>query len=102
MEDVIKCDAVLYWGSSVALEGIRLGKPAIHFNQDDILSYDPLFDLKNFKWVVNPHDNILDVVDQINNIPDNRFEELRDLARRYALAYHNPVSKESLSPFLAF
>jgi hypothetical protein len=102
MEDVIKCDAVLYWGSSVALEGIRLGKPAIHFNQDDILSYDPLFDLTDFKWVINAQNDIMNVFDQIRSMPDNMFEEQQDRARRYVIAYHNPVSNESMSPFLAF
>jgi hypothetical protein len=102
MEDVIKCDAVLYWGSSVALEGIRLGKPAIHFNQDDILSYDPLFDLADFKWVINAQNDIMNVFDQIRSMPDNMFEEQQDRARRYVIAYHNPVSNESMSPFLAF
>jgi hypothetical protein len=102
MEDILECDAVLYWGSSVALEGIRLGKPAIHFNQDDILSYDPLFDLADFKWVISSQDDIMDLFDKIRIMPDNKFEELQARARHYVIEYHNPVSKESLSPFLAF
>jgi hypothetical protein len=100
MEDIMASDSVLYWGSSVALEGIRMGKPVIHFNQDDFLSYDPLFDLKEFKWVINSKDNILDVLGQIDNIPDHAFEELRDRAHRYVVSYHNPVSREAMSPFL--
>jgi len=102
MEDVLSCDAVIYWGSSVALEAIRLGKPVIHFNQGDFLSYDPLFDLKDFKWIVNPRDDILNVLEHINNLSDNEFEELRDKAQSYVIAYHNPVSKEALLPFLSF
>jgi hypothetical protein len=102
MEDILECDAVLYWGSSVALEGIRLGKPAIHFSQDDFLSYDPLFDLVDFKWVVNSQKDIMDVLNQIGNIPDKEFEELRDRAHCYVIAYHHPVSDSSMSPFLAF
>jgi hypothetical protein len=102
MEDILECDAVLYWGSSVALEGIRLGKPVIHFNQNDILSYDPLFGLADFKWVISSQDDIVDLFDQICIIPDNKFKELQDRARRYVIEYHNPVSKEALSPFLAF
>lgn len=102
MEDITECDFVLYWGSSVALESIRLGKPVIHFNPDDFLSYDPLFDLKDFKWVVNSQNDILEVMNQINDIPDNKFKELSDRARRYVIAYHNLVSKDTLSPFLAY
>jgi len=102
MEDIMACDSVLYWGSSVALEGIRMGKPVIHFNQDDFLSYDPLFDLKDFKWVINSKDNIPDIMGQIDSIPDNTFKELRDRAHHYVISYHNPVSREAMSPFLVF
>jgi hypothetical protein len=102
MEDVSACDAVLYWGSSVALEGIRLGKPVIHFNQDNFLSFDPLFDLKDFKWIVSSQNDILDVLEEIINLSDNEFEELRYRARSYVTAYHNPVNKEALSSFLSF
>lgn len=102
MEDLLECDAVLYWGSSVALEGIRLGKPAIHFSQDDFLSYDPLFDLIDFKWVVNSQKDIMDVLNQIRIIPDKEFGDLRDRAQRYVIDYHHPVSDSSMSPFLAF
>lgn len=102
MDDVMECDLVLYWGSSVSLEGIRLGRPVIHFHQDDFLSYDPLFELTEFKWVVNPQDSITKVVEKIRSISDNEFDRLQDSARRYVIAYHNPVSIEALSPFLEF
>ena len=99
IEDMLECDAVLYWGSSVALEGIRLGKPAIHFDPGDFLSYDPLFDLQDFKWVITSESGIQEMLNHIDDIPENEFEELRDRAQRYVIAYHNPVSKDALSPF---
>jgi hypothetical protein len=101
MEDLLECGAVLYWGSSVALEGIRLGKPAIHFSRGDILSHDPLFDLIDFKWVVNSQKDIMDVLHQINILPDKEYEALRERARRYVIAYHNPVNDVSMFPFQA-
>lgn len=100
MNDIMDCDAILYWGSSVALEGIRIGKPVIHFHQDDFLSYDPLFELTDFKWVVNPYDDIMSVLNQIDALTEKKYEELRNSARSYVISYHNPVNNNSLSPFL--
>ncbi|VEN74485.1 conserved hypothetical protein [Candidatus Desulfarcum epimagneticum] len=101
-EDILECDAILYWGSSVALEGIRLGKPAIHFNQDDFLSYDPLFELKEFKWTIKDNEDITDVMNQIHMIPDKEFQNLRSRARRYVMSYHNPVTQDSLRHFMMY
>jgi len=102
MEDLLECDKVLYWGSSVALEGIRLGKPVIHFDQDDFLSYDPLFDLIDFKWVINSREDIINVLNQIDDIPEKDFMYLRERAQRYVIDYHHPVTDAAMSPFLAF
>jgi hypothetical protein len=102
MDDILPSDALLYWGSSVALEAIRLGKPVIHFNPEDKLSFDPLFDLDDFKWVVNPTDNLKDTLDKILKMSDVEFEEKRDKALCYVGDYHKPVNDQNLAPFFDF
>ncbi|MEN6615523.1 MAG: hypothetical protein ABFD12_03115 [Syntrophorhabdus sp.] len=102
MEDILPCHVLLYWGSSVSLEAIRLGKPVIHFNPDDKLSFDPLFDLNDFRWVVNPADNLKDISCKIAQMSDVEFEEKRDKALRYISDYHKPVNDQNLFPFFDF
>ncbi|SVD29177.1 uncharacterized protein METZ01_LOCUS382031, partial [marine metagenome] len=52
LDDLKKCDAVLYWGTTVAMEALMVGKPIIHFDRGDLLNYDPLFEFADFKWQV--------------------------------------------------
>jgi hypothetical protein len=40
LEDLKDCDVVLYWGTTVALEALMLGRPVINFDRGDSLSYD--------------------------------------------------------------
>lgn len=53
-EDITASRAVMYWGSTVAAEALLLGRPVIHFDRGDILSYDFLFDLTACKGKVHP------------------------------------------------
>jgi hypothetical protein len=49
--------------------------------------------------VITSESGIQEMLNHIDDIPENEFEELRDRAQRYVIAYHNPVSKDALSPF---
>ena len=43
-DDLTKSDVVIYWGTTVALEALRMGIPLIHYQMGNFISYDPLFE----------------------------------------------------------
>ncbi|MBU2265600.1 MAG: hypothetical protein KJ977_01025, partial [Candidatus Omnitrophica bacterium] len=64
-DDIIWADIVIYWGTTVSLEALSIGKPVIHFDRGEILSYDPLFDCRHLKWVVHKEDSLKAKLDEI-------------------------------------
>jgi hypothetical protein len=99
IDDVRNSDAILYWGSTVALESIRLGRPVIHFDRGDIFSYDPLFELEDFKWRVDNECNIAKKLKMITDLTDEEYWELQEKGMSYVMAYHHPITEEALSCF---
>lgn len=100
IEDIKLCDAVLYWGTTVSLEALMVGKPIIQFDRGDILNYDPLFEFKKFKWQVWNGLSLKDTIQEIQEIPDFQYRELQKQGRQYIEEYLYPVTPERLSLFL--
>jgi len=100
LEDILQTDAVLYWGSTVSMEALMLGKPVVHFESGDFLSCDPLFEFEDFKWVVSKNDKIKAIVDELKNVPAERLSEMRQKGREYIQAYLRPVTEERMMCFL--
>ncbi|MBU2511639.1 hypothetical protein KJ966_09870 [bacterium] len=99
LEDIENCDTVLYWGTTVALEAIMAGKPVIHFDRGDLLSFDPLFDLDAFKWQVDKSQELLSIIDQIECIPIDEYKDLHTIARDYVKNYFFPVTDDVIKLF---
>jgi len=99
IEDIQGCNAVLYWGTTVSLEALMLGKPIIQFDRGDFLNYDPLFDLGEFKWQVSKEKPLQNALHEIRNLSDTRYAELQKLGRLYVENYFYPVTKDRLSLF---
>ena len=100
LEDLGRCDAVLYWGTTVALEALMLGKPVIHFDRGDSLSYDPLFELEDFKWTVAGNTDLNTILTAIRRLADHEYSMLQQRARDYVMDYFRPVNDDSMSKFL--
>lgn len=99
-DDIAASDAVLYWGTTVAVEALFLGRPVIHFDRGDILSYDPLFQLDVFKWTVRVGAMLGPVVAAIGSMGDDAFEEQKRRAMNYVTRYFHPIDETGLSAFL--
>ena len=95
--DVADCDAVLYWGTTVALEAIMIGRPIIHFDRGDALSYDPLFELEIFHWTVRQGDPIAGAITEISALPDDKYDAQCVQAATYIKEYFIPVSENVIS-----
>lgn len=100
LDDVRDCHAVLYWGTTVSVEAISLGRPVIHFDRQDPLSYDPLFNLSNLHWTVSPDIDLSSIVDMIANMNNPKFEQEYQMAQNYVTGYFNKLEKQNLDKFL--
>lgn len=98
--DVGVCDAVLYWGTTMALEALMLGKPLIHFDRGDLPSFDPLFEFTAFKWTVSAQQAFLPVLDAIRGLAAEETAGRASSGREYIRAYFHPVSDEAMRLFL--
>ncbi len=98
--DLQICDAVLYWGTTVSLEALMVGKPIIQFDRGDFLNYDPLFEFNDFKWQVCKGISIKDALQEIQEMPDIQYQELQKQGKQYTEDYFYKVTPERLSLFL--
>lgn len=96
-QDVAESDAVLYWGTTVALEAVMIGRPIIHFDRGDALSYDPLFEIDAFHWTVRRGDAIADVMAEIEALSDDDYGSQQRRAAEYIKEYFIPVSENVIS-----
>lgn len=100
-QDIEWADAVLYWGSTVSLEALKLGKPVIHYETDSLLSYDPLFECRHLKWSVSERDSLSETLETIHSMEDGPFERENAEANTYLNGYFHPVTPEALSKFVS-
>lgn len=98
-DDIERASVVLYWGSTVALEAIRLGRPVVHFRLNSLVSYDPAFKLDDLKWNVQPDEDLKVVLEQIQSLDDESFRTKWSKANDYVSQYFYPVVSENLDKF---
>ena len=99
-KDIEWADIVIYWGTTVALEALSVGKPVIHYEMDSVLSYDPLFECSHLKWVVSGKDHLVPVIQKIYSLSNEQFKAEQHEAKAYLSRYFFPVSEEGLNKFL--
>ena len=99
-KDIEWADIVIYWGTTVALEALSIGKPIIHYEMDSILSYDPLFECDYLKWAVSDKAPLIPTIDEIYSFNDEQFASEQRNAKAYLSRYFFPVTEEGLNKFL--
>ena len=99
-DDIEWADVVIYWGTTVALEALSVGKPVIHYEMDSVLSYDPLFECEHLKRVVSDGKPLLPVIEEFYALTDEQYYAERADARRYLDRYFSPITEKGLREFL--
>ena len=61
-------------GSAVCLDAIKYGLPVVHFDEGNYLSYDPLFELTQFKWIIKNINDLEIIINKINKLNNSEFE----------------------------
>jgi len=98
-EDIEWADMVIYWGSTVALEALSMGRPVVHFDNGSIVSYDPLFECNDLKWTVSREESLVAKIEEIHMLSDENFYIQRDSSQAYLKQYFYPITGESLEKF---
>lgn len=102
--DLDESDIVIYWGSTVSLEALMMGKPIIHFDLGrdlgNILSYDPLFECNHLKWFVTKNTNLIEVIEEIYDMSDEEFYLQLRRAKEYLDDYFYTITEEGLNKFI--
>lgn len=99
-DDLDWADIVIYWGSAVALEALTMGKPIIHFDMGSILSFDPLAECNNLRWVVNKDNSFKQVIEQIGSLSDDEFNRQRVAVKVHLQKYFHSVTEDNLAKFV--
>lgn len=100
IQDIERSDMTIYWGSTVALESLWMGKPVIHFDMETLLSYDPLFDCPYLKRTVNRRQKLIDVIHEIYKLSDLEFHREAIRAKEYLQRHFYPISPRNMARFL--
>ncbi len=100
LEDIQWSGVVMYWGSTVGLESLTLGRPVIHYQNVSFLNYDSLFDCPSLKWIVTDQTSLRSMLEEIMAMYDSEYEDKKIKAHEYLKEYVYPVSDNGLSVFL--
>ena len=101
VEDIRWADIVVYWGSTVVLEALKMGRPAIYFDNGALLSFDPLFENPYLKWKVRAQDSLSDAIQKIYDLGEDEFIRHQTRALEYIEKYFYPVNSSNIAPFTA-
>ena len=98
-EDLDWAHVVLYASSTVGLEAVAMGIPAVYLDLGNFLHTDPMFGWEEFKWSAAEPEELRSAIRRIESIPDDRFRELQRAAQAYAASYLSPVTASSIRAF---
>jgi hypothetical protein len=98
-KDFEKVSVVIYRESTVALEAIAFGLPVICFQSHPIISFDPLFELHDFKWDVDESVKLEPLLNQIIEMDDGSFLKSKQKAKLYIEDYFQKCTDEKMSMF---
>ena len=89
-------DLCIYWGSTVSLEAGYIGVPLINFDNNNIISYDPLFATNNLKWSFKRGDSLKKIIDKIETMSLKKLNLEKRKLRKYIQNYLSPIEKNSV------
>ncbi len=98
-DDLDWADVILYSSSTVSMQAIHLGTPAIYLDLGNFLDTDPMFGWSNFKWTVTQPGCLVQTMREIDSMPDHAFQILRSQGREYVISHLSPVTEASVRAF---
>ena len=93
-------DVVLYASSTVGIEAVARGIPAIYLELPDVLDTDPMFGWEGFKWSVTEPADLISALQRIEATPESAFQQLQRAGQEYVATYLSPVTEAKLASFV--
>ncbi|MQF67060.1 hypothetical protein FIM07_01290 [SAR202 cluster bacterium AD-802-F09_MRT_200m] len=98
-EDLEWADLVLYATSTVGLEAVAQGIPAIHLDLGEFVETDPMFGWNEFKWSVEDPSKLVETIREIESLSEAEFLARQKKGREYTDEYLRPVTASALQLF---
>ena len=95
-------DVVVYVSSTVGMEAVLKGIPAIYLDLGEPVGTDSIFACKDFKWSAYNPEDLMDIIKHIDSLPDDVYRETQKQGHRYALSYLEPVDASNMWKFWDF
>jgi hypothetical protein len=99
--DLCHCFCVLYRHSSVGLQSIINGLPAIHLNIDLPINGDPISNYMNANYVVNDVNELNLALLKIKTLTHSELYSLKLKSIEYSNTYFTPPNRKSHKMFLS-
>jgi len=101
-DDLNEADVVIYRGSALSLEALKMGIPVIYISlKDDILSVDPMYECAYLKWSVKNEQELRDALQQIYNMSEKDYQTNMVKASNYLKDYVYEITEERLKEFIS-
>jgi hypothetical protein len=97
--DLDWAELVLYASSTVGLEAVSLGIPAMHLDLGDFLDTDPMSGWRGFKWLAESPDEVIPNIESIDSLSADQFRSLQQDGREYVASYLTPASESKMRIF---
>jgi len=94
------CDAVAYVSSTVALEALMRGRPAVNLRLSDAIDPDPLLEPAALAWRVDSPDGLIAALAELRDLDGEAFAQRQHASIEKMKEYFRPVSNEALAHFL--
>ncbi len=98
-EDLKRAGVVLYTFTTVGLEALANGIPAVYLDVNSPLDLDPLFECEHLKDRAGRPQELKDKVEQLLDLQPADYTRSLGEARRYLKDYFYPVNDQSLALF---
>jgi hypothetical protein len=98
--DLESTDAVIYRGSTLALEAIKMGIPVFYVAQSDIINVDSLFDFSGLKWTVRTEKELADSIRIMYSMDPVEYDEKLRASQEFIGRYIHEITEERLQEFL--
>lgn len=99
-DDLAWADVILYASSTVGLEAVSMGIPAVHLDLGGFLDTDPMSGWNELRWSAKEPWELAGIIESINELPQAEFRARQDKARKYVSTYLTPVADDALRAFL--
>lgn len=98
--DLAKADIVIFRGSTLALEALKMGIPAIYLDFSDIISVNPLFGSGGLCWVARTEKELQDVIEIIYGMSGEEYTERNRVSQLHINDYIARITDDRMSVFL--